>query len=66
MNRTSRVRAVCEITLPTGKSQWEVVFARTYCAAAAELTAHCAQGSGRFLYEPDEDLKSAPLLLVLF
>lgn len=45
---------MCKITLPTGKLQWEDVFSRTCCAAAAELTAYCAQGSGRFLYAPDE------------
>lgn len=46
-----------EITLPTRKLQWEVVFAKTHCATAAELTAYCAQGSGGFLFVPDEGIK---------
>lgn len=34
------------------------------CAAVAQLTTYCAQGSGWFLCVPDEELKSAATLLV--
>lgn len=67
INHISLVELCVRLHYQLGSCNGKLFFARAYCAAAAELTAYCARGCGKFLFVPAATQRVsliAPLLLL--